>query len=52
MAKKTKKTTKYSVKNGLTFIQKIKLSIFYMISTIAMAVILVSCVWLYLQFTV
>ena len=52
MAKKVKRTVKHSVKDCLTFIQKIKLSIFYMISTITMAVILVSCIWLYLQFTV
>ena len=52
MAKKAKKTAKQFVNDGLTFIQKIKLGIFYMISTITMAVILVSCIWLYLQFTV
>lgn len=52
MAKKAKKTAKHSVKDGLPIIQKIKLSIFYMISTITMAIILVSCIWMYFQFTV
>ena len=50
--KKTKKTIKHSNNDNLTFSQKIKLSIFYMISTITMSIILVSCIWLYLQFTV
>ena len=50
MAKKTKRTLKHSANDNLNFIQKIKLSIFYMISTITMAIILVSCILLYIQF--